>query len=500
MRKKAFYLFLLIILVSCSKTKNIESTKIDVIQEPKTEVVQSVEEVLFKCWINSSEGLQLRSSPSLDSKKISLIEDKKEINVFEIGQLDEIDGILSFWLRVEYNSNKGWIFGGYTSIVPPIIKQNIDEPELEIRPENLWGTWYSGYLDFPEYIEQSSFFVSFDSNGNYQCGKNFTSIGTKGKYTVENDKIILNCILNEDPDQLEYNEIQKINKLTETCLIYLKGNSDNSEEISVYRYPKSALKLFNESEINWIKYINVYGNQKFYNDTDLFMSSIVNKKYDVALLLLSSLETIEKSSSLQFDFLDILNTEQDLNIRKSQIYQYLLNNLEFTENLEKLNLEHQYEMGNRTVKEFKNSLKEEKYFNSFKIITSSLWDMNDYILKNNDFSNDKYSNSYKMNYIIACNTAFVNNELLIYSPLKIGMSKKDVYELLGHPERSFIENELEIIDYWKSLYMGEHDKVGECFYASVGIEIHFDENKVINEICLIVEGIDEPVSYYFESE
>ncbi len=505
MIKKAFYLFLILILVSCSKLKSIESVKLDDIQESKTEevqsveAVQSVEDVLFKCWINSPEGLRLRSSPNLDSQKISLIEDRKEINVFEIGPLDEIDGILSFWLRVEYNSIKGWIFGGYASIVPPVINQDINETELEICPENLWGTWYSGYSDCPEYIEQSSFYITFDSNGNYRCGKNFTDIGTEGKYSFENNNLHLKLVLNEDSGHLEYNEIQKIIKLTETCLIYSKDNSD-SEEISVYRYPKKALDLFYESDIDWIKYINVYGNQNFYNDTDLLMSSIANKKYDVALLLLNSLGSIEQSPSLQFDFLDILNTEQDLMVRKTRSYQYLLKNLAFTENLENLNLEHQYQMRDRTVKQFNNSLKDEKYINSFKILTCLLWDMHDFILKNNDSSNDKYSYSYQSNYVFGCDTAFVNNELLMNSPLKIGMNKKDVYELLGHPERSIVENESEFIDYSKSLYMAEHDKAGESFYASVGIEIFFDENKVINEICLGVEGIDEPVRNPFESQ
>lgn len=187
-----------------------------------------------------------------------------------------------------------------------------------------------------------------------------------------------------------------------------------------------------------------------------------------------------------------------LSLLLAGIVSFAYSQSEYIEKIENLNLGIQYESGNRTVRNFKNSLTDKKYLQSFKEITLFLWNMNDYIIKHTDSSGDDYS--YKMNNVFACNTAFVNNELLVSSPLKIGMSKNDVYELFGHPERSIAENKSEFIDYSKSFYMPDHYNAGENFYASVGLELFFDENKVVEKIILSVEDIPEPLRNSFYRE
>ena len=100
---------------------------------------QKAEEAGFKCWVKSLEGLRVRRSPNLDSDVITVFEHKKEIDVYEIGAAESIDGKLGFWLRVKTYFGEGLIFGAYTSIVPETIATD-KENDLELNTENLAGT------------------------------------------------------------------------------------------------------------------------------------------------------------------------------------------------------------------------------------------------------------------------------------------------------------------------------------------------------------------------
>lgn len=145
---------------------------------------------------------------------------------------------------------------------------------------------------------------------------------------------------------------------------------------------------------------------------------------------------------------------------------------------------------NSTVKKFNDSLNEEKYINAYKDLVLFLWDKNGFIEKNYD-TIDKRIKFYKSNEIVGAGTRFVNNELLTNSPVKIGMDKNDVYELLGTPERLIVNGNKETIDYSYFMYVPNHNKAEEKFYADTGVEIFFDENKKITKVFLLVEKIQD---------
>ena len=87
----------------------------------------------------------------------------------------------------------------------------------------------------------------------------------------------------------------------------------------------------------------------------------------------------------------------------------------------------------------------------------------------------------------------MNNELLGDAGLKIGMTRDDVYNLLGEPDTE----QKEYVAYYRSMYMKDYyaDSADEYFYASTSILFDFDEKQAITKIVLYVEGIEGP--YYF---
>ena len=163
----------------------------------------------------------------------------------------------------------------------------------------------------------------------------------------------------------------------------------------------------------------------------------------------------------------------------------------------------------RIVQSANGSLSNEKNQAAYKDFTNFLWDKNKFIRDNNDLYETlsqidydgeydyEWSFTYKSNGIIAGNTSFVNNVLLEDAPIKIGMTKSDVYDLLGVPSRLIRENNKDYIDYFYSMYMKDLYAGDGTFYASTSIGFYFDENDVITKIGLLVEGIEEPVSYSY---
>ena len=86
-----------------TEQEKIDKEKLPIIlQEKKEETDNSEDITIFKCWINSTEGLRLRSFSNLDSNIITVIPDNEEVDVLEIGQLDTIDNKLAFWSRIKY--------------------------------------------------------------------------------------------------------------------------------------------------------------------------------------------------------------------------------------------------------------------------------------------------------------------------------------------------------------------------------------------------------------
>ena len=64
------------------------------------------------------------------------------------------------------------------------------------------------------------------------------------------------------------------------------------------------------------------------------MYSIVNHKYTVALLLYNSEFRINKSPNRNFTYSDLFATEQNMKVRETEIYKYLLNEISQIESID----------------------------------------------------------------------------------------------------------------------------------------------------------------------
>ena len=306
--KSIILLLICISFLGCNKTQKISNSELEK-NDDKTNLSYKTESEIvefqdgdkesskknetskFKCWIKSPEGLRVRKAQTLDSDVITVLENNREVDVIEVGQLDRIDNKYSFWLRIKTDSIEGWIFSAYVSVVPEKIKTD-EEEELEVNYENLLGNWFSGYVEYyPNVkIEQASYYMTFFENNFYRSGLNYRGFGQSGTYILEDKTIQTKYTMIGEPDPTEYETNFYIKKLTETTLIYTQISSEKEyvEDKILHRYPKTVLELRNKTMYEWLNYINIYGNQEFYNGTNLFMYSLVSGQYEVALLLFHS--------------------------------------------------------------------------------------------------------------------------------------------------------------------------------------------------------------------
>jgi len=98
-------------------------------------------------FVNSIEGLNLRSEASIQSTKIITISHLSKVEILEKSNaLDTINDITNSWYKVKVYNNIGWIFGGYLS------------RDSSLGVEIITGTWvnlYNSDIDYSFNIDRT---------------------------------------------------------------------------------------------------------------------------------------------------------------------------------------------------------------------------------------------------------------------------------------------------------------------------------------------------------
>lgn len=155
-------------------------------------------------YVNSLEGLKIRSDQTLESKKLAVIPDRLPVKIIKIGNITTIDNIKAPWIKIlipcylwdECGTHFGWVFGGY-------LKTN----QSEFTAHNWNSKEYITYLinktwtlDSNEYMQ-----LNFYSDGTYRRGIIETDIGEYGTWSISDDydAIIFNRkgVMHEDTDE-----------------------------------------------------------------------------------------------------------------------------------------------------------------------------------------------------------------------------------------------------------------------------------------------------------
>ena len=318
MKKIIFIIFFTLLIFSCNQKKDFNQKKYESVsttmngkQEIKKDNAKTVifendndkknknheKKIInaspqFSCWITSKEGLRVRNIPDLSGEKISLLDYKTKIDVYEIGKKVLIDNKLGFWLKIKIDNTYGWIFSGYVTVIP---ENPYNEPDiLPLTNETLAGTWTTRKDSFS--IIGFSFGEVFEKDGGYYSGLLHSSWGTKGNFEINseaNEVIIKSRVI--DDTYIDENisiSILKIQKLTSDELIYNyiseENGSDSKKQYCERRIPLRFLELKESSTIGWLQYINKYGNEELFTGSTVFMYAIFCKKNDVAVFLINS--------------------------------------------------------------------------------------------------------------------------------------------------------------------------------------------------------------------
>ncbi len=108
MNKKGMHYFIMIMLVAAAVSCS---------QKPGDKAKNSI--VTYK-WAAAEAGLKMRALPNTTADQVALIPLNEKLVV--TGQSANEETIMDhkgFWLEVEWNGKKGWVFGGFTSDTEP---------------------------------------------------------------------------------------------------------------------------------------------------------------------------------------------------------------------------------------------------------------------------------------------------------------------------------------------------------------------------------------------
>lgn len=83
-------------------------------------------------WIRADVGLRMRSTPSLQGKKLGVIPfGERVVLLEERGELLTIAGAKGRWSRVRWNENEGWVFGGF-------LAESCESDIMKMLSSHLW--------------------------------------------------------------------------------------------------------------------------------------------------------------------------------------------------------------------------------------------------------------------------------------------------------------------------------------------------------------------------
>ena len=132
-------------------------------------------------YVDSPEGLRIRSTPDLGGKKTGVLFDRMSVRVKSVGPEVTIDGIKSNWIKIllpietlkNNEESYGYVFGGYlTDSLKPFSTAGWTDADL------------NRYLSRFSWVSGSRTFREFDSDGKYFTGLLESGAGGSGTWAA----------------------------------------------------------------------------------------------------------------------------------------------------------------------------------------------------------------------------------------------------------------------------------------------------------------------------
>ena len=153
--------------------------------------------VIDTMYVDSPEGLRVRSAPSLKSNRICGLTHRVPVKIVAIGNEDTIDGITAPWVeilvpRYEWkgeNPEYGWIFGGYIKKEQPkfIAPKNAQEFKQYLE-SSYWEFFFEdgdSCLSYCGYFENGKLYAYQEpyTTGSEKCFSSFEAVGKNVFYS-----------------------------------------------------------------------------------------------------------------------------------------------------------------------------------------------------------------------------------------------------------------------------------------------------------------------------
>lgn len=159
MKNKIIFLFIFITIFCLTCTKKTTENESILINDNESE--PSINSTFY---VIPANGINLRSEPSINGEKKSLLSQNTKLIVLERSHnIETIDGLENYWYKVETMNELGWVFGGYLSERPTTV---INEFHNYIRLTNCTITtdYYVPIINNIIGGDDDYFFINIDND------------------------------------------------------------------------------------------------------------------------------------------------------------------------------------------------------------------------------------------------------------------------------------------------------------------------------------------------
>ncbi|MCR5081170.1 MAG: SH3 domain-containing protein [Treponema sp.] len=208
-------------------------------------------------YVDSPEGLRVRSSSSLSAEKTGVLYDRMKIKVISVGSEATIDGIKSNWVKIllpvdtlkSNSATYGWIFGGYlTNKLKPFSTEGWTDADLRrYLCRFSWALGERGY-------------IIFNPDGTCSLGLLESGSGGGGTYKVSMNDMTITItatVGDEDSEGEEMTETYSIISIEEEK-ITLDSSVEFMLEPSIINNYFYSFLMRENPKIGWFEELSFY--------------------------------------------------------------------------------------------------------------------------------------------------------------------------------------------------------------------------------------------------
>jgi hypothetical protein len=294
---------ILLVFISCKKnnekqdTQNETTTNENITTDTDKNITTEIR------FVNSPEGLNVRSAPGLSGNKIFILPNKKQVKIIATEEEEIVlDGVAGKWTYIDVEQGNGWVFGGYLQTQEESI-QNLQNNIIGTwyvyetngkKPDTWWDGWVFNHdVKIPRTI-QWDICYEFRPDKTFYNGRQGSGMGYGGNWKVTNGKINLYGTMYYEGEESvtdDFDDLISVEYIDDDHIVFTQDSNGLREKI--VKWNEELVHLISEKDYQGaVNYFSIpahkkYINAQFENGVTALMYAAAFKSGEIGIYLIS---------------------------------------------------------------------------------------------------------------------------------------------------------------------------------------------------------------------